>query len=82
MRPKTHAISKEDLPIIKSAELSNFQLYNLKKDLEQTTDVLEENREQFEKMKVQMIKIHKEIVTEGEHWDLPVQNTPKKPIGT
>ena len=82
MRPKTHSISKEDLPIIKSAELSDFQLFNLKEDLDQTTDVLEQNKKQFEKMKKQMIKIHREIVTEGEHWDLPVQNAPKKPIGT
>ena len=82
MRPKTHSISKEDLPIIKSAELSDFQLFNLKEDLGQTTDVLEQNKKQFEKMKKQMIKVHREIVTEGEHWDLPVQNAPKKPIGT
>ncbi len=81
MRRKTHAISKEDLPIIKSAELSDFQLFNLKDDLDQTTDVKEKHKKQFEKMKAQMIKVHKEIVTEGEHWDLPVQNTPKKPIG-
>lgn len=81
-RPKTHALSKEDLPIIKSAELVDFQLFNLKTDLGQTTDVLEQNKAQFEKMKAQMVKIHREIVTEGEHWDLPVQKGPKKPIGT
>ena len=80
-RRKTHAISKEDLPIIKAAGLSDFQLFNLKQDLDQTTDVKEQNKKQFDKMKAQMMKVHKEIVTEGEHWDLPVQNTPKKQIG-
>jgi hypothetical protein len=33
-------------------------------------------------MKAQMVKIHREIVTEGKHWDLPVQKGPKKPAGT
>ena len=82
MRRKTHAISKEDLPIIKTADLTDFQLFNLKSDLDQTTNIIEQNKKQFEKMKAQMIKVHREIVTEGEHWDLPVQNTPKKPVGT
>lgn len=81
MRRKTHAISKEDLPIIKSADLVDFELFNLKTDLAQTTNVLDQNQKRFEKMKARMAKIHREIVTEGEHWDLPVQNTPKKPIG-
>ncbi len=81
-RPKTHAISKEDLPIIKSATLTDFQLFNLKTDLDQTNNVIDDNPEQFEKMKKQMMKVHRDIVTEGEHWDLPVQNTRKKPIGT
>ena len=81
-RAKTHAISKEDLPIIKSATLTDFQLFNLKTDLDQSTNVIDGNKAQFEKMKAQMIKVHRDIVTEGEHWKLPVQNTPKKPIGT
>lgn len=82
MRGKTHSLSKEDLPIIKSADLSDFQLYNLKNDLDQTTNVIEDHPKQFEEMKDLMIKVHREIVTEGEPWDLPVQKGPKKPVGT
>jgi arylsulfatase A len=81
-RPKTHAISREDIPEIKSAGLVDFQLFNLKTDLGQTTNVLDKNRKVFETMKTEMIRVHKEIVTEGKHWDLPVQKGPKKPIGT
>jgi len=81
-RRKTHALSREDLPIIKSADLVDFELFNLKTDLAQTTNVIDQNKQRFDKMKAQMVKIHREIVTEGEYWDLPVQNTPLKPAGT
>ena len=67
----THWLSGEDIPLIKSSELVEFELFNLKTDLAQTTNVAKKNRKQFEKMKAEMVRIHKEIVTEGEHWDIP-----------
>jgi arylsulfatase A len=70
-RNKTHGLSGEDIPLIKSSQLVAFELFNLKTDLAQTTNVRSKNRKQFEKMKAQMVRIHKEIVTEGEHWDIP-----------
>ena len=81
-RRKKHAISKEDLPYIKSAGLMEFELYNLKIDLEQTTNIIRQNYPQFLKMKSDMERIHKEIVTEGKNWDFPVQDMPLKPVGT
>ncbi|MDA0350141.1 MAG: sulfatase-like hydrolase/transferase [Verrucomicrobia bacterium] len=70
-RKKTHWLSSEDIPLIKSSELMDFELFNLKSDLAQTTNVIEQNQNQFKEMKALMIRYHKDIVTEGEHWDIP-----------
>lgn len=76
-RSKTHVLRREDIPFIKNSELIDFELYNVKKDLAQDNDVIANNRKQFEAMKAQMVKIHKEIVTEGKFWDIPPEHGAK-----
>ncbi|MCB1122303.1 MAG: hypothetical protein KJT03_12195, partial [Verrucomicrobiae bacterium] len=56
----------------------DFELYNLKNDLAQEKDVIANNRKQFETMKAQMVKIHKDIVTEGKNWDIPPEHGAKR----
>lgn len=79
-RPKTHVLRRADLPIIKSSELIDFELYNLRHDLAQEKNVLDRHPKQFEKMKSQMVRIHKDIVSEGKHWDIPAEHGAKSRV--
>ena len=73
-RPKHHVLRRMDLFIIKSSELTDFELYDLKQDLAQEMNVVDQHPEQFEKMKSRMARIHKDIVTKGKHWDIPPEH--------
>jgi arylsulfatase A len=66
--PKSHALSAEQMVFLKHAKLECFELYNLRRDIAQTTDVSARHAERFDKMKQQMIKLHAEVVAEGPVW--------------
>ncbi|MBD3631133.1 hypothetical protein [Cyclobacterium sp.] len=54
--------------MIKTTQLENFRMYNLRNDPKQTTDVASENPEIFESMKRKMMQLHQEIVHEAIDW--------------
>lgn len=46
---------------IKSGELTDFKLYNIRKDIRQDKNIADDNPEVFKKLKKQLINLHKEM---------------------
>lgn len=70
IKKHTHALTRPDMPMIKSAQLNRFELYNLKTDQEQKFDRSASEPERMSTMRKQMINLHQEIVAEGPAWKL------------
>lgn len=68
IKKHTHPLSKPDMPMIKSAQLNRFELYNLKTDQEQKFDRSATEPERMSAMRKQIIDLHREIVAEGHVW--------------
>jgi arylsulfatase A len=59
------AITEGDWKLVGNAEHTKFELYNLKDDIAETTDVSSKFPERFESMKMHMIAQDKEVLAEG-----------------
>lgn len=53
---------------IKRAKLATFELYNLREDIGETTDLSAAEPERLEKMSVQLRKLYQEVVDESPLW--------------
>ena len=53
---------------MKSAQLTDFKLYNIVKDIHQDKDVAKKHPKQFNKMKKLLIKYHQEVKDESPLW--------------
>jgi arylsulfatase A len=58
------------IPIIKSGGYKDFQLYNLRKDPGQTTDIAAEYPEITARLKKKFLAISASIMADGEDWHL------------
>jgi arylsulfatase A len=58
------------IPTIKSGTYTNFQLYNLEEDREQTTDISASYPKIVARMKEQLIAINNSIMADGPDWHL------------
>jgi arylsulfatase A len=72
-RPKTHPLVRADMPMIRSSQPVEFQLYNLRADREQRRDRVSDEPEVFERLKRRAIEAHRGVVTEGFQWDIPAE---------
>lgn len=70
-RPKAHPLTREDMEPIKRSGLKDFQLYNVAKDLAQTTNLAAQKPAILEKMKDRLESLHREVVADGVLWDIP-----------
>lgn len=70
IKKHTHPLTSPDMPMIKSAPLTRFELYNLKNDPKQLDDLANQEKVILEKLSTEMKAIHKEVVSEGPTWDL------------
>lgn len=61
---------EEWIPTIKKGGYTDFQLYNLKSDPNQTTNVAEKNPQVLGRMKAQMLEINASIMADGADWHL------------
>ena len=67
----THWLSNRDMPMIKSAQLVKFELYNLAEDPKQANDLSSSEPERLATMREKIIALHREVVAEGFSWQLP-----------
>lgn len=68
IKKHTHGLSEPDMPMIKSAQLNRFELYNLKMDRAQEFDRSASEPQRMSAMRARMIDLHREIVAEGPVW--------------
>ena len=68
----TEPLSKDRRVIehIKDGKVVKFELYNLRTDSAETTDLSTREPEVFARMKQAFLKLHKEVLAEGPTWDL------------
>lgn len=70
-RKKTHPLTAPDMPAIKRDGLTGFELYNLKRDLAQTSELGAVELKQFNRLKKQLVDYHREVVKQGPFWEIP-----------
>lgn len=61
-------ITAEDQQVIKTAELSGFELYNLRDDIGESTDLAQKEPERLEAMAAQLRKLYHEVRQESPIW--------------
>jgi len=61
-------IKPGDMEAIKTAELTDFELYNLRKDIGETTDLAEKEPERLKQMADQLTKLYHEVRDESPVW--------------
>jgi len=66
-----------DCEAIKAAKLVKFELYNLKDDLSQTTDLAEKEPARLKELTALFVKKYEQVRDEGPVWDVP----PDQPKG-
>ncbi len=62
------SITLEEMTSMKEAELIGFELYDLRADISESTDLKSKHPATFEKLKKQMIAMHHEVREEGPIW--------------
>ena len=65
-----------DMKAIKNAQLTTFELYNLRKDPRQTADIAKQESDRVSRMAEQMQRLYREVIAEGPTWEVPA--LPKK----
>ena len=61
-------IRAEDTKLIKTAELTTFELYNLRRDVGETTDLADKEPERLKAMSNQLRKLYREVRDESPVW--------------
>jgi arylsulfatase A len=65
----SHPFDSGDQNYFKTSRLEEFQVYNLRNDPSQKTDLYSVNPERFKELQKELIKYHKEIIEEGKVWE-------------
>lgn len=61
-------VNPESVAVIKQAELTRFQLYDLQNDIGETRDVADKHPQVLERLKNHSLEIFDEVVAEGPDW--------------
>lgn len=80
--PKSHQFSARDMEYIRSMDLNEYELYNLKEDIGQKDNIIEDSRDtkMFESIVDKQLE---EIQKEGYYWkDLPELEDSRRIIKT
>jgi arylsulfatase A len=67
---KSNMFQESWIPLVKKGGYTNFQLFNLKKDPGQTTDLAKRNPKLLAQMKAQLLKINASVMADGADWHL------------
>jgi arylsulfatase A len=74
-RPAGGGIPEDEMLQIKSAELVDFELFNLREDIAESANVAAHHRQVFDELKSKMASMYAEIQSEAPQW--PVWEWPK-----
>lgn len=76
-RKKSHSMSAEDMPMVKSSKLVSFELYNIKNDLGQEKNIAATYPEKLAELRTIMLALHHDAISEGPFWEFPEAKTKK-----
>jgi arylsulfatase A len=65
----SHSLQAKDMPYIHTSKIDRVELYNLREDIGQKSDVSHKNPERAERMKASMTAIHREVLSEKPAWN-------------
>ena len=68
MRGAKPPAGQSNMEFIKKAELGDFELFDLQRDPNETTNLATREPAKFEAMKKQFVALHEEIQAEGPTW--------------
>ena len=71
--PPGSGVHKGDSEAIKSAKLTKFELYNLKNDPAETTDLAEKEPTRLKKLSALLVKRYEEVQAAGPVWNVPLE---------
>ena len=66
---KWHPFDQQDFDYMRQLKLERFELYDLQRDIGQQRNLASSMPEKLSKMKAEMIRVHREILSEGPDWD-------------
>jgi arylsulfatase A-like enzyme len=66
--PMWRGIQEGTMEAIKGAQMERFELYNLRRDIAETTDLSEAEPERKQQLVEQMLRIYREVVDESPEW--------------
>lgn len=69
IKKHTHPLTAPDMPMIKNAPLTEFELFHLGDDLAQENELSAKHPDKLKQMTERMKSLQKEIVTEGHVWE-------------
>lgn len=72
-RLKAHRLLREDLPHIRNSVPVDFQLFNVRDDLRQQTELSKSEPETLERLKHTLSSLHRNVIAEGHQWDIPAE---------
>jgi arylsulfatase A len=61
-------IVENEMHLLKTSELTDFRLYNLKEDIAETSDLAEKNPQEFARLKKELERLYLEVRTEAPIW--------------
>ncbi len=66
--PKTPDITDEKTHVMKTAGLTGFELYNLKTDIGETTELSASHPDVFQSLKTELLEIYRQVQSETPRW--------------
>ncbi len=70
-RPKAHPLLGEDLPFVLQSKPIRWELFDLRRDLGQQTDLVEQEPQQAQRMKRMLDALHSNVLANGVRWEIP-----------
>lgn len=72
--PTINRMDENWIPLIKQGGYKDYQLFNLSKDPNQTTDIAGQFPEKLEELKAKLLKINASVMADGPDWHLKGKN--------
>jgi len=68
VKPISGNVSEEAMTLIKTAQLTDFELYNLRRDVGERNDIADEHPDRLKQMSDRLIELYRFVQTEGPSW--------------
>jgi arylsulfatase A len=67
-RPNSANVSEEAMSLIKSAQLTDFELYDLRRDIAEQADLRDQHPDTFKRMTARLVQLYRSVQREGRSW--------------